>query len=120
MIEIQLGVIEARYADMIWTHEPVTSSELVKLTAVEFGWKRTTAHNVLRRLCDKGLFQNNGGTVTSLLSRQEFYSLQSRKFVEDAFDGSLPAFIAAFTKGKSLSPEEATEIRRMIDDAKED
>ncbi|MDE5587545.1 MAG: BlaI/MecI/CopY family transcriptional regulator [Acetatifactor sp.] len=120
MVEIQLGVIEARYADMIWAHEPVTSSELVKLTAVEFGWKRTTAHNVLRRLCDKGLFQNNGGTVTSLLSRQEFYSLQSRKFVEDAFDGSLPAFIAAFTKNKTLSPEEATEIRRMIDNAKED
>lgn len=120
MAEIQLGVIEARYADMIWEREPVTSSELVKLTAVAFGWKRTTAHNVLRRLCDKGLFQNDGGTVTSLISRQEFNTLQSRKFVEDTFDGSLPAFIAAFTKNKTLTPEEAAQIRKMIDNAEED
>jgi BlaI family penicillinase repressor len=115
MAEIQLGVIEARYANMIWEHEPVTSSKLVKLTAVEFNWKRTTAHTVLRRLCDKGLFQNDNGTVTSLISRQEFYALQSKKFVEDAFDGSLPAFVAAFTKNSTLTPEEATEIRKMID-----
>lgn len=117
MTEIQLGVIEARYADMIWEREPVTSSELVKLTAVEFNWKRTTAHNVLRRLCDKGLFQNDNGTVTSLISRQEFYALQSKKFVEEAFEGSLPAFIAAFTKNRTLTSEEATEIRKMIDNA---
>ena len=111
---IQLGVIEARYADMIWEREPVTSSELVKLTAVEFNWKRTTAHNVLRRLCDKGLFRNDNGVVTSVISREEFYSLQSRKYVEDSFDGSLPAFIAAFTKGKPLTEEETEEIRRII------
>lgn len=117
MAEIQLGVIEARYADMIWEREPVTSSELVKLTAVEFNWKRTTAHTVLRRLCDKGLFQNDNGTITSLISRQEFYALQSKKFVEDAFDGSLPAFLAAFTKNRTLTPEETAEIRKMIDNA---
>ena len=74
MAEIQLGVVEARYADMIWEHEPVSSSELVKLTEEAFHWKRTTAHNVLRRLCDKGLFCNNNGTVTSLISRDEFYA----------------------------------------------
>lgn len=119
MQEIQLGVIEARYADMIWEREPVTSSELVKLTAVEFNWKRTTAHNVLRRLCDKGLFRNDNGVVTAVLSRDEFYSLQSRKYVEDSFEGSLPAFIAAFTKGKPLTEEEAEEIRRIIDSAGE-
>ncbi|SNS52206.1 Predicted transcriptional regulator [Anaerovirgula multivorans] len=117
MTEIQLGVIEARYADMIWEREPVTSSELVKLTAVAFNWKRTTAHNVLRRLCNKGLFQNDNGTITSLIPRQEFYALQSKKFVEDTFDGSFPAFIAAFTKNSTLTPEEATEIRKMIDNA---
>lgn len=117
MADLQLGIIEARYADMIWEREPVTSSELVKLTAAEFHWKRTTAHNVLRRLCDKGLFRNDGGTVTSLISRQEFYSLQSRKFVNDTFGGSLPAFIAAFTRSTPLSPEEAAEIRGMIDRA---
>lgn len=119
MAEIQLGVIEARYADMIWEHEPVTSSELVKLTAEAFHWKRTTAHNVLRRLCDKGLFQNDNGTVTARVSRQEFYARQSKQFVEDTFDGSLPAFIAAFTKNSRLTAVEAAEIRRMIDEAEE-
>ena len=119
MTEIRLGMIEARYADMIWEHEPVTSSQLVKMTAVEFQWKRTTAHNVLRRLIDKGLFQNENGLVTSLISREEFYSMQSKKYVEDTFSGSLPAFIAAFTQDKRLSTEEADAIRRMIDQAEE-
>lgn len=119
MAEIQLGVIEARFADMIWEREPVTSSELVKLAAEVFEWKRTTTHTVLKRLCDKGLFENNGGTVTSVISRAQFYAMQSRRFVEDAFDGSLPAFIAAFTKGSTLTSEEAAEIRRMIDGAEE-
>lgn len=118
-MEIQLGVIEARYADMIWEHEPVTSSELVKMTAVEFNWKRTTAHNVLRRLIDKGLFQNENGLVTAVISREEFYARQSRRYVEDTFSGSLPAFIAAFTQGTKLTSEEAEAIRRMIDRAEE-
>ena len=86
-MDIQLGAIEARYADMIWEQEPVTSSELVKLTAVEFNWKRTTAHNVLRRLIDKGLFKNENGLVTAVISREEFYSRQSRQYVEDSFAG---------------------------------
>ena len=119
MAEIQLGVIEARFADMIWEHEPVTSSELVKLAAEAFSWKRTTTHTVLKRLCDKGLFENNKGTVTCLISRSQFYSMQSRKFVENTFNGSLPAFIAAFIQNSTLTPEEAAEIRKMIDHAEE-
>lgn len=119
MAEIQLGVIEARYADMIWENEPVTSSELVKMTAVEFNWKRTTAHNVLRRLIDKGLFRNENGVVTAVISRDEFYSMQSRQYVEDTFAGSLPAFIAAFMQNSKLTADEAEEIRRMIDGAQE-
>ncbi len=119
MAVIQLGVIEARYADIIWEHEPVSTSELVKLTAAEFDWKRTTAHNVLRRLIEKGLFQNDKGIVTSVISRDEFYSLQSRKYVKDTFAGSLPAFIAAFTQGASLTAQEAEAIHRMIDQAEE-
>lgn len=119
MAEIQLGMIEARYADMIWEHEPVTSSALVKMTAIEFNWKRTTAHNVLRRLIDKGLFQNENGLVTSLISREVFYSMQSKKYVEDTFAGSLPAFFAAFTQDAKLSKKEAEAIRRMIDLAEE-
>lgn len=120
MKEIQLGAIEARYADMIWEHEPVTSSELVRMTAVAFNWKRTTAHNVLRRLIEKGLFQNDNGVVTSVISRQEFYSRQSKKYVEDAFGGSLPAFLAAFTRDAVLSAQEAAEIRKMISEAEEE
>lgn len=119
MREIQLGVIEARFADMIWEQEPVTSSELVKLSAVEFDWKRTTTHTVLRRLCDKGLFRNDNGMVHAVVSRQDFYAGQSKKYVDETFHGSLPAFIAAFTKYNSLTPEEVAEIRKMIDAAGE-
>lgn len=117
MQEIQLGVIEARFADMIWEREPVTSSELVKLSAVEFNWKRTTTHTVLRRLCDKGLFQNDNGMVHAVVSRQDFYAGQSKKYVDETFNGSLPAFIAAFTKYNSLTPKEVAEIREMIEKA---
>lgn len=119
MSEIQLGVIESRFADMIWELQPITTSELVKKAEKEFTWKRTTTHTVIKRLCEKGLFENNGGTVTALVSREEFYSLQSRHFVDGSFGGSLPAFIAAFVGGKKLSKKEADEIRRMIDEAQE-
>lgn len=119
MAEIQLGAVEARFADIIWEREPVTSSELIKLAAAKLTWKRTTTHTVLRRLCDKGLFQNNNGVVTSLLSRQEFYALHSKKYVDETFAGSLPAFLAAFTSEKKLTAEEITEIRKLIDKAGE-
>ena len=119
MAEIQLGAVEARFADIIWESEPVTSGELIKLAAAELTWKRTTTHTVLRRLCDKGLFQNNNGVVTSLLSRLEFYALHSKKYVDETFAGSLPAFLAAFTSEKKLTAEEITEIRALIDRAGE-
>ena len=116
MAEIQLGVIEARFADIIWERQPVTSSELVKLAAEAFSWKRTTTHTVLKRLCDKGLFENNKGTVTCLISRQQFYAMQSRKFVEDSFGGSIPRFLTAFMGGKKLTEEQAAEIKQLIDE----
>ena len=119
MPEFQLGVIESRFADLIWSRAPVTSTELVRLAEGEFGWKRTTTHTVIRRLCEKGLFVNEKGTVTPLVSREQFYSAQSKQFVESSFAGSLPAFIAAFTKGGSLSAEDAAAIRKMIDEAEE-
>ena len=119
MAEIQLGAVEARFADIIWEREPVTSAELIKLAAAELTWKRTTTHTVLRRLCDKGLFQNNNGVVTSLLSRQEFYARHSKKYVDETFSGSLPAFLAAFTSEKKLTAEEIAEIRELIDKAGE-
>lgn len=118
-MEIQLGVVESRFADIIWKNEPVTSSALVKLAGQELQWKRTTVHTVLRRLCDKGLFQNENGMVTSLVSREQFYALQSQKFVDDTFSGSLPAFLAAFSMGRKLTDAERKQIQQLIDQAGE-
>lgn len=117
MSEMKLGVVESRFADIIWNNEPLHSRELVKRCEQELNWNRSTTYTILRRLCERGIFKNEGGTVSSLLSRQEFYAVQSEQFVEETFDGSLPAFIAAFTQRKTLSQEEATEIRHMIDRA---
>ena len=120
MSDIQMGVVESRFADIIWKHEPISSAELAKFSEEQLRWKKTTSYTVLKRLCDKGLFQNNKGTVTSLISREEFYSMQSEKFVEDTFDGSLPAFLAAFTARKSLTTEEVAHLRRMVPNYEED
>ena len=119
MAEVQLGVIESRFADIIWSNEPISSSNLVKLCEKELGWKKSTTFTVLRRLCQKGIFQNVDGTVTSLISKDEFYSMQSERFVEETFQGSFPAFLAAFTARKNLSPEEIATLRRMVDEYEE-
>ena len=111
--------MESRFADMIWANEPVSSSTLVKLAGEELHWKRTTVHTVLRRLCDKGLFQNDNGTVTALISREQFYSMQSEQFVDTAFQGSFPAFLAAFSRSRPLTEEERELVRQMIDQAEE-
>lgn len=115
MEEMKLGVVESRFADIIWTNEPLPSRELVALCQQELNWKKPTTYTVLRKLCERGIFQNADGLVSSVISREEFYAMQSEKFVEEAFDGSLPAFLAAFTRRKDLSAEEIAEIRRMID-----
>ena len=116
MKEYQMGAVESRFADMIWENEPITSTELSKRSEVVLGWKKSTTYTVLKRLCDKGLFQNEKGTVTSLISREEYYSLQSEKFVEETFEGSLPAFLAAFTARKGLSAEEVEQLRKLVDE----
>lgn len=115
MVEWKLGVVESRFADIIWQNQPMTTQELVKRCEAELEWKRTTTYTVLKRLSDRGLFQNEGGVVTACLSREEFYSRQSEQFVEESFAGSLPAFVAAFTARKSLTADEVAEIRRLID-----
>ena len=115
MMDFELGEVQSRFADLVWQREPISSGELVKLCEKELNWKKPTTYTVLRKLCEKGLFQNNGGIVTSLLSRQEFYASKSAQFVEESFQGSLPAFIAAFTAKKALTASEAEEIQRMID-----
>lgn len=114
-MDLKLGVVESRFADIIWREEPLTSGELVKFCLKELDWKRTTTYTVLKRLCERGIFQNLNGMVTSLISRNDFYAMQSEQFIEDTFEGSLPAFLNAFTSRKSLTKEEIAEIRRMID-----
>lgn len=113
--EVRLGAVEARFADLIWSHEPLSSGELVRLCADTLGWKKSTTYTVLKKLCCRGIFQNADGTVTSLVSREDFYAAQSATFVRETFDGSLPAFIAAFAHSRPLSAREIAEIREMID-----
>lgn len=115
MPEMQMGTVEARFAEIIWSHEPVTAAQLAKNAEGELGWKKTTSYTVLKRLCDKGIFQNEKGCVTSLISREQFHAMQSEKFLEETFEGSLPAFIAAFTKRKAVSREDLAAIRQMLD-----
>ena len=119
MEKTSLGIMEYHLLSLIWENEPLTSSELAKKSETLLGWKKTTSFTVLKRLCNKGIFQNNGGTVTSLYSRKEYYSMQSEKFVEEIFSGSLPAFVAAFTSRKKLSADEIRELHEMIDNYEE-
>lgn len=115
MDNYKLGIVEQKFAELIWQNEPITSGELVKLCLKELEWKKSTTYTVLKKLCDKGIFKNENGTVTSLVSKDDFFALQSKSFVDETFEGSLPAFIAAFTKKQTLSEKDIAEIRAMID-----
>lgn len=115
MAEYKLGEIEALFADLIWSHEPVASGELVKLAEKKLNWKKSTTYTILRRLCERGIFKNDNGTVISLISKQEFNAVQSEKFVEETFAGSLPQFLTAFAMRKKLSQKEIEEIQKFID-----
>ncbi len=114
MINTNLGVVETHFANIIWQNEPIHSRELAKICTKELNWKRPTTYNVLRKLCEKGIFQNNDGIVSSKISRQDFYGLQGEQFVEEVFDGSLPAFVAAFTSRKKLSDTDIQELMDII------
>ena len=115
MSDLKMAPVETRFAEIIWAHEPVSSAELVKLAEEALGWKKSTTYTVIRRLCERGIFRNEGGAVTSLLSRADYDAAQSRQFVEESFSGSLPAFIAAFTRRKKLTDEEVAELQSLID-----
>ena len=116
---IELGEVQMQFAELIWEKEPVGSGELVLLCAKAFGWKKSTTYTVLKKLCEKGLFQNEDGVVTSRISKEEFYTKKSEEFVEETFGGSLPAFLAAFTSRQKLSKKEIDEIKKIIDNAKD-
>lgn len=115
MDELKLGSVESRFADIIWQNEPLHSRELVTLCQEQLNWKKPTTYTVLRKLCERGIFQNSDGIVTARISREEFYAMQSEQFVDTAFSGSLPAFLAAFARRKALSREEVDQLRDMID-----
>jgi predicted transcriptional regulator len=115
MADLELGAVQERFADIVWEHEPIASGELVKICEKELEWKKPTTYTVLRKLCEKGILQNVDGVVSSLIARDDYYSGKSEQVIEESFDGSLPAFIAAFTSRKKLSESEVEEIQRMID-----
>ncbi len=115
MGDLELGAIQTEFAELIWEREPVGSGELVKLCKEKFEWKKSTTYTVLKKLCEKGIFQNQDGVVTSVISRETYYSRRSEQFVKDTFHGSLPAFIAAFASEKKLTEQEVNEIQQMID-----
>lgn len=114
MIDTKLGLVETRFAEIIWKHEPIGSRELAEICNEELSWKRPTTYNVLRKLCEKGIFKNEDGIVTSVIGREEFFGLQGEEFVEENFKGSLPAFVAAFTTRKKLSDKEIDELIEII------
>ncbi|MBR6563541.1 MAG: BlaI/MecI/CopY family transcriptional regulator [Clostridia bacterium] len=120
MTDYQMGEVETRFANIIWDNEPISSTSLAKLCEGELGWKKSTTYTVLKRLCGKGIFKNEQGTVGSLITREEFYSAQSEQFVETTFKGSLPAFLTAFSARKGLTREEVEELRRLVREYGED
>jgi predicted transcriptional regulator len=119
MAEYRLAEIESKFADIIWDNEPINSSELVRLAEEALNWKKSTTYTMLKRLCARGLFKNENATVASLVSREEFFAGQSRRYIEDAFGGSLPKFIASFIGGKKLTDKQAEELARLINNHKE-
>lgn len=119
MDEYRLGEVESRFAEIIWSNEPLSSRRLADLAFEQLNWKRTTTYTVLKRLCERGLFQNQGGTVSALVTREEFLAHRSEQFLDEAFQGSLPAFMAAFSSRKKLSETEIKELEQIIDGMRE-
>ena len=114
MSDLKMGPVETRFAEIIWDREPVGSTELVRLAEEALGWKKSTTYTVLKRLCDRGIFVNRKGTVCSLLSREEFYAARGEQFLQEGFRGSLPAFLAAFSKRNKLSDQDIQELQELI------
>lgn len=115
MIDLKLGAVETRFAEIVWENEPLTTNQLTKICAETLEWKRTTTYTVLKKLSDKGLFKTENSVVTALISKKEFEAMQSEQFVEETFQGSLPAFLAAFSSRKKLTDSEIAELQKVID-----
>ena len=107
---------ETRLAELIWANAPIASMEMVKMAELEFGWKKSTTFTNLKFLIDKGLAKNEKSCVTMLYTREEIAAEQSCQYVDDAFGGSLPMFIASYTSNRKLLPEQVAELKRLIDE----
>lgn len=120
MEQYRLGEMEKRLADIIWANAPLTSKKLTQLCDEAFGWKRTTTYTMLKRLCDRHLFVNNSGTIEILINKDDFTLAQSKNFINETFDGSLPMFLTLFSKNKSMTKDDIDRLQRLIDSYKED
>lgn len=119
MEQLKLGEMEQRFADMIWDNAPISSGELVKMCASALNWKKSTTYTMLKRLCKREIFENNKGTVSALISKDDFAAAQGEQFLNETFGGSLPQFFAAFTRRNKLSTNEMQELQRLIEKHKE-
>ena len=115
MADIRMGPAETQFAEIIWEHEPIASGVISKFAEEKLNWKKTTSFTVLKRLCERGIFQNQNGMVTSLISKEEFYARHSEAYVQENFGGSLPAFMAAFSTYRKLSDREIEEMKNLIE-----
>lgn len=114
-METKLGLVESRFADIVWKNEPLSTRTLVEICRKELDWERTTTYTVLKKLCLRGIFETKNSMVTALVSKEEFYAIRSEQFVKECFQGSLPAFVAAFTSRQKLSREELSELKRLME-----
>lgn len=112
----KLGEMEQKFADIIWQSEPVASGELANLCENAFSWKRTTTYTMLKRLCERGIFVNESGTVRACMTKEEFHAAQGEQFLAENFDGSLPVFLAAFSRRRKLNKKEVAELKKMIEE----
>ena len=120
MEQYKLGEMEQRFADIIWQSAPISSGDLVKVCEGELQWKKSTTYTMLKRLCERGIFANQNGVVTPLMSKEDFMAAQGEQFLSETFGGSLPRFFAAFTRRNKLSDKEIQELQRLIDEHKEE
>jgi predicted transcriptional regulator len=114
--KINLTAAEEKLSILIWQRAPLTSPELVELAEQNLDWKKSTTYTILKKLCDKGVFRNENANISIILTRDDLIALKSHHFVEDVFGGSLPGFITSFFGGKKISPDQAAELRRLIDE----
>ena len=106
---------EYKFMSIVWANEPVNSTELTRICEKALGWKKPTTYSIIKKLCERGILKNEKATVTSLIAREDVQKYEAEVFVDRIFDGSIPSFITAFLQDKTLSEEEAQNIKDMID-----